>query len=210
MKFEKLDKDKIKVTLDNEDLSEKDIDFHSFMANSEETQKFFLELLKRAEKDLGFSTENYNLRVDTVALAGGNYILTITRVLNADKEVITDYPRTRVKANRKVPKLQNSSIVYKFNSFDDFCKLSLALSNNSVIDYKQISKDAILYNNNGFYYLILININIKYSNLKSLFSLITEFATYISSSDAFIARLHENGNIIFKKKAIQNCIKYFC
>ncbi len=40
MRFEKLNEDKIRITLSNEDLIKKDIDFHSFMSNSLESQDF--------------------------------------------------------------------------------------------------------------------------------------------------------------------------
>ena len=207
MKFEKLNKDKIKVTLNTDDLTANDIDFHSFMSNSDETHSLFLDVLEKAEKDYGFSTENYNLKVETVALANGNFILTITRVL--DNELNTEPIRKKLHVSRKIPVVENSSIIYKFNSFDDFCNFSLALDNTSLINYKKIAKDYILYNYQNKYYLIMSNINIKSRELKNLFSLITEFATYVSSNDTYIAKLHEIGSIVFNKKAIQTCIKYF-
>lgn len=40
MKFEKISKDKIKVTINIDDLNKKDIDLHSFMADSDETRFF--------------------------------------------------------------------------------------------------------------------------------------------------------------------------
>ena len=43
MRFEKINEDKIRITLNHEDLLKKDIDFHSFMANSIESQDLFLD-----------------------------------------------------------------------------------------------------------------------------------------------------------------------
>lgn len=79
MKFEKVNNDKMKITLSSADLEANDIDFHSFMSNSNETQSLFLAVLDKAERDYGFSTENYQLKVETLALDNGNFILTITR-----------------------------------------------------------------------------------------------------------------------------------
>ena len=59
MKIEKLNEDKIRITLDINDLKEKNIDFHSFMSNSISTQSIFVDMLKKAEKEVGFITKNY-------------------------------------------------------------------------------------------------------------------------------------------------------
>ena len=63
MKFEKVNEDKMKITLSKSDLEENNIDFHSFMSNSDETQSLFLSVLDKAEREYGFSTENYRLKV---------------------------------------------------------------------------------------------------------------------------------------------------
>ena len=68
MKFEKVNNDKIKITLNSKDLEANDIDFHSFMSNSSQTQSLFLAVLDKAERDYGFSTDNYQLKVETVVI----------------------------------------------------------------------------------------------------------------------------------------------
>ena len=75
MKFEKISKDKIKVTITLDELNRNDIDFNSFMANSKETQSLFLDVLNTAEKDYGFSTDNYDLKVETIALSDRNFYI---------------------------------------------------------------------------------------------------------------------------------------
>ena len=67
MKIEKLDDNKIRIFFNLNDLQEKNIDFHSFMANPIETQNLFADVLDRAEKELGFVTRNYQLSVDAIA-----------------------------------------------------------------------------------------------------------------------------------------------
>lgn len=69
MRFEKLNEDKIRVTLSYEDLVEKDIDFHVFMANPIESQDLFFDVLNEAEKKIGFSTKDYLIRIEALALA---------------------------------------------------------------------------------------------------------------------------------------------
>lgn len=210
MKFEKISKDKIKVTLSKDDLLAKDIDLHSFMSNSDETQTLFLDVLDMAERDYGFSTENYNLKVETIALSDGCFVLTITRVLDKGKASPADnVPRRRVKATRKIPKGDDiSCVIYKFITFDDFCGFAEYLSCAPLLN-KKFAKDTILYKYNGNYYLVLSELDSGFSNFKSLFSAITEFGTYVSDSAIFFAKLKESAAVIFKYRAIQNCMKYF-
>ena len=56
MKFEKLNENKIRITLSTQDLIEKDIDFHSFMSNSIKSQDLFLDILEEAEKKVVYVT----------------------------------------------------------------------------------------------------------------------------------------------------------
>lgn len=206
MKFEKINKDKIKVTLDNEDLIKNCIDLHSFMSNSEESHSLFLDVLEKAEKDYGFSTENYNLKVETLALSDGNFILTITRTLESDLQ--NRAPRKKLRVTRKKHNEKIAVAIYKFNTFDDFCNLTQSLNTSTLIDTDDICSDSILYSYNNNYYLILDNIHIS-TNANSLLAMLTEFSTYVSSSNSYISKLHENGNLIFKSRAIQNCEKFF-
>lgn len=63
MKFEKVNNDKIKITLNSKDLEANDIDFHSFMSNSSQTQSLFLAVLDKAERDYGFLQITINLKL---------------------------------------------------------------------------------------------------------------------------------------------------
>ena len=49
MKFEKLNNDKIRIILNLQDLEDNNIDYQSFMSNSSDSQKLFLEMLDEAE-----------------------------------------------------------------------------------------------------------------------------------------------------------------
>ena len=68
MKFEKLNENKIKITLSIQDLEEKDINFHDFMSNSLESQDLFLILLEEAEEKVGFKTQNCRVKIEALAM----------------------------------------------------------------------------------------------------------------------------------------------
>ena len=79
MKIEKLNENKIRIILNLEDLKEKNIDFHSFMASPIETQSLFLDMLALAEEEVGFVTKNYRVSIEALAASTGDFIFTLTR-----------------------------------------------------------------------------------------------------------------------------------
>ena len=208
MKFEKINKDKIKITFDYEDISQNDIDFNTFMTDSEENHSFFLKVLEKAEKDYDFSTKDYQLKIETVVMSNGCFILTITRVPDISVETI-GFPKKKFKVRRKFPKSEKPYIIYKYESFEDFCSFLNNLKGISLFDYNKMSENSILYKYNNSYYLVLVNLNFEFQYFKSLFALLSEYGVYIDSGNIFVAKLNESGLKIFDNNAIQMGIKYF-
>ncbi|MCI8392603.1 MAG: adaptor protein MecA [Clostridia bacterium] len=81
MKIEKLNENKIRITLNLEDLNERDIDFHSFMSNSIESQSIFLDMLDKADREVGFNTDDCRIMIEALALK--------------DRELYFDYNQIR-------------------------------------------------------------------------------------------------------------------
>lgn len=207
MKFEKLNENKIRITLNNQDLAEKHIDFQSFMSNSQESQNLFLDMLDEAERKVGFITKDYKIRIEALAMSDGNFILTITRFgKNIDNDLKTSKMK-KVKIKRKNLDMKSKQLIYKFASFDDFCNFSNFIS--KLDNFSNLAKSMVLYIYNNVYYLCISNINIENDNIKQLYTLITEFGTYVDNSEVFSRKLAECGKIIMKNNAIKTCIKYF-
>lgn len=207
MKFEKLNENKIRITLNNQDLAEKHIDFQSFMSNSQESQNLFLDMLDEAERKVGFITKDYKIRIEALAMSDGNFILTITRFgKNIDNDIKPSKMK-KVKIKRKNLDMTSKQLIYKFNSFDDFCSFSNFIS--KLDNFTNIAKSMILYLYNNNYYLCISNINVENDNIKQLYTLITEFGTYVDNSEVFGRKLAECGKIIMKNNAIKTCMKYF-
>lgn len=206
MRFEKLNENKIRITLTNQDLIQKNIDCHSFMSNPIESQDLFLCLLDTAEKEIGFVTKDYKIRIEAIQIAGGDFILTVTR---SSPEVQKDINiKHKLHVKRKKLNLNANQAIYCFNNFDDFCNFSIYLNNNNV-KINNIAKSISLYEYKKQYYLTFSNINLNCTILKKLFSGITEFATYISNDDLFKRKLIENGKLLIKNNAIKTAIEYF-
>ena len=208
MRIEKLNDNKIRIFLNLDDLKEKNIDLHTFMSNSIETQDLFLDMLSMAESEVGFKTHNYKLIIEALASSDGNFILTITRIK----------PETQLSSNANIikPKVKRQSItpnkvvsIYKFNTFDEFCEFCNFINTGSlskcIVKFKASS--LVLYKNN--YYLILNNLKLSVTDLKSFTYLLSEFATRITNEELFERKIKEHGKIIIGKNAILTCLKYF-
>ena len=184
MKIEKLNDDKIRITLNMEDLKDNDIDFHSFMSNSLESQELFMAMLDKAEKEVGFVTDNYKIMIEALAMSNGSFVLTITRISEETQKSNT-YKRKNLNVKRKVPNLDTNKVIYSFKSFDDFCEYCTFLKNDILKHIDNFLGSDMLYEYNGAFYLVLENLKMNTNLLKAFASSITEFAHFVSHSDLF-------------------------
>ena len=208
MKFEKLNENKIRITLSTQDLIEKNIDFNSFMSNSAEAQNLFLDMLEEAEHQVGFITKDHKIKIEALAMADGDFILTITKFGKRDEKETSSVVKTKkIRAKRKSTVVNSENLVYLFNSFEDFCLFSSFVE--KIKNFNTIAKNIVLYTYNSQYYLLFTKINLEHLYIKKFYTLITEFGTYINNSDLFSHKLYERGNIVLKNNAIKQCLKYF-
>lgn len=208
MKIEKLNENKIRITLNMEDLNERNIDLHSFMSNSIENQDIFMDMLDKADEEVGFNTEDCRLMIEALALKNGVFVLTITKFEHNEEKVV--HKKKNVHFKRKSPTLNLSKTIYSFESFDTFCDFCTFLKD--TLHERQISelaKTFDLYEYDLNYYLILSDINVSSPNLQYICSSITEFAHFVNSSELFERKIKEYGRPIIENTAIITCLKYF-
>ena len=65
MKIEKLTENKIRVIINSSELSMPYNNNNNIIINSIESQKLFLDILKKAEKEVDFYTDGYKLLIET-------------------------------------------------------------------------------------------------------------------------------------------------
>ena len=173
-----------------------------------ESQKLFLEMLLKAEKELGFYTEGYKLLVEAFSSSDGVFVFTITKYV----EKTTLPPnKLKVKPKKKIKNVnpKSNTSIYKFANFEEFCDFCTAINNITKFNSKQLAKTISLYLFNDTYYLILSNINTNYMYVSTFYSTISEFATLTSHSETLKMKLFEHGKAIMKRNAIETGIKYF-
>ena len=208
MKIEKLTENKIRVIVNLEDLKKNNLDYHTIMEKPIESQKLFLEMLLRAEKEVGFYTEGYKLLVEAFSSSDGFFVFTITKYM---EKTTTPPNKVKVKAKKKTKTLDVKSehAVYKFSAFETFCELCNSLNCLPNFSSKKLAKNISLYLYNDTYYIVLSHIHTEYEQIQSFYSVISEFATLVSHSETFELKLLEHGKAIMKKNAIETGIKYF-
>lgn len=197
MRFEKLSNDKIRIILNLQDLEDNDIDYQSFMSNSSDSQKLFMEILNEAEEQIGFITKDYKLMIEALATIDGDFIITVTRSL-PDIDLTSNNKKRTIRAKRKSHKLSNDTIIYEFESFDDVSDFVLLLKNLNITGMITFTKDFSLYTYKNNYYLVMENINKDFSGIKVFLCTLTEFGKSVNNSNLFKNKLAEYGKIIVK------------
>lgn len=207
MKFEKLSENKIRITLTIQDLAEKEIDFHVFMSNSIESQDILLDMLEEAKKETGFDPENYNLRIEALAMADTSFIFTITKEIPEEKSKLQ---KRKFTVKRKSLNPASTQAIYSFNTFDDFCYFVQFLKESKLSeDIKFIADSITLYQYKEKYYLLIDSIHSEIVNKLKFYTSITEFAKYVTNSKIFASKLTEFGDLIMKNNALEIGIKHF-
>lgn len=207
MKFEKLSENKIRITLTIQDLAEKEIDFHSFMSNSIDTQDILLDMLEEAKKETGFDPEDYNLRIEALAMADTSFIFTITKEIPNEKEKI---PKKKFTVKRKSLNPISTQAIYSFATFDDYCCfLQFLKESNLIANASQIADSILLYEYKEKYYLYMNSIHTDIVNKIKFYASITEFAKYVSNSKIFASKLTECGTLIMGHNALKIGFMHF-
>ena len=75
MQIEKITENKIRIVLNIRDLKEKNIDLHTFMSSSIESQSLFYDMLDIAEKEIGFVTKDCKLMIETIAIPNRKFYI---------------------------------------------------------------------------------------------------------------------------------------
>jgi len=190
MKIEKINENRIQIIFNDTYLKENNIDVHSFMANSIESQALFLNLLDRAQNEVGFITDNYKLSIEAIALTDGTFIITVTRI---EKENLKS---VHVHAKRKNITNNSHTQIYKFNNFDDFCNFENFLETIIPNQTNKLSSSNALYKYNNCFFLILQNIETKYT--KPISNSISDFALAIDNCDLVLSKIMEYGILVNK------------
>ena len=200
MKIEKINENKIKITLSASELEERNLDFQALRYNSPEAQNLFWDMIKRAETEYGFMASNCQLFIEAASIMDGNFIVTITKM--NDAKVLSNMPFVKnkpvtspLKVKRK-PESNNVGAIILFNKIDDLYDALLV----NTIPLRVNSK---LFEYNGAYYLLIKPNLTQISEVKKLVAILSEFGIIEKDFDYMESKLLEYGNELIAKDALE-------
>lgn len=208
MKIERIDDNKIKVTISTTDLMERDLDLSALNYNSPAAQELFWDMMEQAEVQFGFNASDSQLCIEAVPDSGEGFIVTITKVdEDGDFESIHKYIKnkfrnTDIKVKKKSKKLSSTSLVYSFNNFDELCELCKNL-------YTMYAGDSTLYKCKNTYYLLLTRNNLLITNPRLFEAMLNEYGNKINNVSFYEGYLNEYGIKIIEYNAIETLNGYF-
>lgn len=213
MKIEKLTENKIRVVINSEDLRNSNTKLESIVKPSSESRNLLLNILIKAEKEVGFYTEGYKLLIEAFSSSDDIFVFTITKYTedeaNKIKRSSNSLYSKKLIVRKKEVNPNRTHMIYAFDSFDTFCEFCNNLNNKKDFNINDISKHTALFLYNNTYFLTLYDIDINNPKLDLFYSSISEFARYLSFSEYFKIKLQEHGKVIIKHKAIETGMKYF-
>lgn len=119
MRIERLDSNKIKVTLTTADLSNLDIDVQQLSMNSKELHTFLFHIMETIREETGFNP--YNGQVVVEATPSNEGISILVSRMDAVRRKITRAEFNRSTSVKAKLKQETDSEIFYFNSFNDMC-----------------------------------------------------------------------------------------
>lgn len=193
MKIEKINEDKLKITLDVNDLKSRNIDVKSFINNSPESQDLFWDVMQEAEREYGFNVEQASVYVEAHINSAGNFTLLITKsAISSQKQTSsskTQSPNYKLKRKNYSDSLDDSLFEFaNIENLRDFLKIAKNEDYNNVQLYKYENK-LYLYINTCFSKDIL------------------EYSNRIYNKDYLLARIVEYGSPLYRSESLNSLIK---
>ncbi len=183
MRIEKLNNNKIKVTLTTMDLINLNIDVEQLAPDSKELHTFLFHIMETIKEETGFNPYNGQVIVEATPSQDGISILVSKIAGDAKKITKDDFKQARgVKA--KVREASASKIFY-FTSFEDICMALAEVPSNTLAE-------CLLYKLHDTYCFI-----VKKDTASSIcHAVMTEFAVKSSESSMRGIHIREHGELI--------------
>lgn len=185
MKFEKLNDSKIKIIFTLTDIMSNDFSVDEFFENNSVSSEFLESVLGKAEKEIGFKTDDCKLLVEAIKSSKNEMVFTITKICESDNLDVY------------------LNLAFKFDCLDDFLNLCTYMKNMDFSNLDNCHALFSLYLYNNSYYLCISN----YGCLNGLvLNVFNEFAKKIPYTARLDGMLCEYGKALFKEKDFCSCL----
>ena len=206
MKVEKINNNKVKITLTFEELEKREINIKDIEKNTEIAKNLFVDLIEESNIDEEFEFEDSQLLIEATSDNNNLFIVTITKVENfpdlkkyslLDKKVKSSKNLKTKNTNYKV-----ESYIYSFNTINDILNLCETSKKENLFFGKNS-----LYKYNEKYFLIFANSSVKNQKFLKTFVFLSEFCDNYYSYNMLSSALKEKSQIIIENKALQTLSK---
>lgn len=206
MKVEKINNNKVKITLTFEELEKRDINIKDIEKNSEIAKNLFVDLIEESNIDEDFEFEDSQLLIEASSDNNNLFVVTITKVDNLpdlrkysllEKKVKNSKKSSTIATNYKV-----DSFIYSFKSIDNI----LSLCENAKSEKLFFGKNS-LYKYNDIYFIIFANSSIKNKKFLKTFVFLSEYCENYYSYNMFSSAIKEKSKLIVSNNALQTLSK---
>lgn len=211
MKVEKINENKIRITLTLEELSKRKISIKDIEKNSVLARELFVNLIEEYNLEEDFPLDGSQFFIEARSDSSNLFIVTITKIENMPEVETYDLPQ-KAKIKKKNKKDLNNlkqplnytidSFVYMFDSLETILEMCDKTKKEKLFFGKNS-----LYKNENNYFLIFSKSSVKNKKFIKTFVFLSEYCSTYYSYDIFGISIKEKSKIIIENNALQKLIK---
>ena len=207
MKVEKINENKVKITLSIDELTQRHISLKDLEKDTVKAKQLFLELIEESNLESSFIFEHTQLFVEAATDTNDFFTVTITKI--DDFPDLAKYNLLDDVLNKKTVRKPSANLVYpiNFNIFSFECIDNLLSMCDILKENKSFLGKSNLYIFENKYFLIFSKYSIKNPKFLKTYSILTEFCLCNYASELFEVSLKEKSKLIISDKALQSLIK---
>lgn len=206
MHIEKINDNKIKVTVNKEDVKIWNVNMKNLTENTPEAQDLFWFALRQAEKDVDFKVGTSQLLVEAHPLNSDGFIMIISKVdektnvldlLEGNRKVSQGQMEIKIKRRTRKSQLVN---IFRFEDFEDLCRCTEQIKDTFS------GHSALFKYREGFYLNLTPYDNMNFFETENL---LLEYSKRVPASLITEGILKEHGTEMIKENAIETITAYF-
>lgn len=209
MKIERISENKLKITLAKDDLLKWDLKFEDLSYNSPRVQEMFWSVVKKAENETEFFTEDSQLVIEAMANSKDGFIIFITKVDDEDglmpiHKQFSKYFGDSASEEKDEDELNEEVLPYNMYSFGEF--ENVCLSCKMIDKFFTGKSDLKKYKNT--YYLYLFYNDICEEEEMLVDTVISEYGNLVENPVLYDGLINEYGKVIVQDCAVSVLKEY--
>lgn len=207
MKVEKINENKVKITLSIAELAQRDISLKDLEKDTIKAKKLFLELIEESNLESSFIFEHAQLFVEAATDNSDFFTVTITKI--DDFPDLSKYNLLDEGFKKKSIKKSSFNLtnpigfnIFSFETIDNLLDMCDILKKT-----KSFLGKSSLYKLDTRYFLIFSKYSVKNIKFLKTYSIINEFCSGNYESELYEISLKEKATLIIKDKSLQSLSK---